>query len=152
MLRCQVLLYVDPSVDVKSWVSQSDLQITFVSEAASFSALQAVAPATGGHLCVELRQQDCPDGSGSGVVVVLSGNTYPLQSLFSDWKGEGSGATFFRTSRVYRDSAELSELAQRLMPLQSVNVKIVIGFEKYPTLEAALQKPDGSPLCATAGP
>ncbi|OLQ08703.1 hypothetical protein AK812_SmicGene7804 [Symbiodinium microadriaticum] len=141
----EVLLYVDPSVDVKSWVSQSDLQITFVSEAASFSALQAVAPATGGHLCVELRQQDCPDGSGSGVVVVLSGNTYPLQSLFSDWKGEGSGATFFRTSRVYRDSAELSELAQRLMPLQSVNVKIVIGFEKYPTLEDFMVVP-----CVTA--
>ena len=68
VLRGQVLLYADSSVDVNSWVSQSELQITFMSEVASFSALQAVAPGSGGHLCVELRQEACPDGSGPGVI------------------------------------------------------------------------------------
>ena len=50
-----------------SWVTQSELQITLAPEAASFSALQAVAPAGNGHLCVELQQQACTDGSGAGV-------------------------------------------------------------------------------------
>ena len=150
--RCQVQLFADSSVDVNSWVSQSGLQIRYTPEVASFSALLAVAPGSGGHLCVELRQEACPDGSGSGVIVKLSGNTYPLVSLFNDWKGEGAGSTYVRTSRAYRDPAELTDLAQRLMPLQSVNVKTIIGFGKYPALEAALQKLDGTPVRATPAP
>ena len=108
--------------------------------------MQAVAPSTHGHLCVELQQQACPDGSGAGVFVQLSGNTYPLQSVFSDWKSDGAGATYVRYSRVYKDPHEVIDLAQRLVPLQSLKVKCITGFEQYPALEAALC---GKPLAET---
>ena len=134
----QVLLYSDPSLDISAWVSQTLLQVTFVSEAASFSAVQAVPPSTNGHLYVDLRQQACPDGSGAGVFVQLSGNTFPLQSLFSDWRSDGAGATYVRFSRVYKDPREITDLAERLVPLQSLKVKCITGFEQYPALEAAL--------------
>ena len=74
-------------MDVSSWSMQSELHVTSMPAAPSFSTLEPVAPAGGGHLCVELHQQPCTDGSGAAVVVHMSGNTYPLAWLFSDWRG-----------------------------------------------------------------
>ena len=64
-------------------------------------------------ICASSRRQACPDGSGAGVIVKLSGNTFPLQSLFNDWRGEGRVRHMFESRTCTKGSEAQAGAARR---------------------------------------